>query len=55
MNAQATTQTEALTSVGKTAYRNDAAPQVGETFDCMREFFALNPDKQRPSLAQVKP
>ncbi|NJS36287.1 MAG: inositol oxygenase [Brachymonas sp.] len=54
MNAQTSSETQALNSVNKTAYRNYAAPQVSETFDRVREFYKLNHTHQTHEFVKAK-
>jgi inositol oxygenase len=54
MNAQTTTETQALSQTDQSAYRNYAAPQVSETFDRVREFYKLNHTHQTHDFVKAK-
>jgi inositol oxygenase len=54
MNAETSTENQALQSADKSAYRNYAAPQVSETFDRVREFYKLNHTHQTHDFVKAK-
>jgi inositol oxygenase len=54
MNAQTSTEAQALDGVDKAVYRNYDAPQVSETFDRVREFYKLNHTYQTHDFVKAK-